>query len=151
MDESDVSEVIPGLWIGNVKSALNEQYREKRNISYIVDTTNKLNALNKLNYLNITVKDKNDNCYDNLTEIYDRTSNFIYEGMKKKKGVLVVCERNYHVSASIVVAFLFKYLHIDYLSGIVYMNSIKKESIVNNSCLLAGLFKYYTNVKYPPK
>ena len=147
-NEKDASEIIPNMWIGNFKAAYNPEFINKYNIKFIINASKTIANIfeskhnTPITYLTIPIDDK-DMCFENLNKIYDKTNKFIYTALHNKVGVLIHCKNGKHISASIAVAFLIKYIKIDYLSAIIYINSIRKCSLISDTCMLHGLFKYY--------
>ena len=145
-NEKDVSEILPGLWLGNQEAAIDRKFLSEFKIKYIINITKDVpNMYKDITYLHIPVDDI-DTCSMNLVKLYDEATAFIMSGLSRKENVLVHCKRGHHRSASVVGAFLMKYLGIDYLSTITYINSIRNCAMVRNTCMMNGLFKYYVHV-----
>lgn len=143
--EKDVSEIIPNLWLGNYKSALNKNFLNKYNIKYIINLTKDIPNLylkEGINYLNIEVDDI-DTCHKDLNKIFDECYDYIYKAIKNKNSILVHCQKGHHRSASIVAAFLMRYLNLDYITTMTYINIKRKCALTRNSCMSIGLYKYY--------
>lgn len=148
--EKDVSEIIPNLWLGNHKAATSKKFIDKFNIKYIVNITpNVPNVFSHVEYLHIPVRDK-ETCNKELNKIFDDAGKFILSGLKAGSGVLVHCMMGHHRSASVVVAFLMKYLETEYLQAITYINSLRRCALVRNTCMTNALFAYSVHIRTNP-
>ncbi|ARF09001.1 dual specificity phosphatase [Catovirus CTV1] len=145
--EKDVTEIIPNLWLGNYKSALSRKFIEKRKIKYVINLTKHIPNIfqkNGVKYLNILIDDS-DTCFKDQTPIFDQCCEFILNAIKRKESILVHCQKGHHRSASIVAAFLIKYLNLDYITTVSYINIKRKCALTRNSCMTQGLYQYYIN------
>lgn len=145
----NVSEILENLWIGNYKNSFDRNFIGRFNIKKIVNLTNDVpNIFRTVQYLQIPIKN-NEICTKNLNKMYDKITEFIYDGIKNKCGVLVFCRSGDVRSASIGVAFLIRYLRIDFFDAIRYINHIRKCDIFGNegedikTCILRTLFLYH--------
>lgn len=146
--ENDVNEIIPNLWLGNVKSAYNKNFLQTykiKNIITIMDDFDKNYKYDDVIYLVIPIKDKNA-CTKNMTNIFDITTKFIYNSLANNEPILVHCKKGHHRSAAIVAAFLIKYLNADYLKTLQYINHLRPCAMRRNTCMGNHLFKYYLNI-----
>ena len=143
--EKDVTEVVPKLWLGNYKSAIDKRFLEIYKIKYIITVMD--NFDNKFKYDNITyisipIRDKQV-CSKNMIEIFDMVNDFIFEALKKKESVLVHCKKGHHRSAAIVASFLIKYYKMNYISSVLYINMLRKYALRRDTCMSKWLFKYF--------
>lgn len=146
--ENDVSEVIPNLWLGNVKAAYNKNFLEKykiKNILTIMDNFDNNKKFNTIKYLIIPIKDKH-SCNTNMIKIFDISTLFIYNSLKNNEGILVHCKQGHHRSASLVVAFLIKYLKTDYQRALQYIKYLRPCAVRRNTCMSNNLFTYYLHI-----
>ena len=146
--ETDVNEIIPNLWLGNYKAAYDKSFLQKYNIKYILTIMEDFNIKYKydtITYLNIPVKDK-DTCVKNLIQLFNTTGEFINNALMKRTGVLIHCKKGHHRSASVVAAFLIKYLNIDHVSAVLYINYLRPCALKRNTCMTNGLFRYYQHI-----
>jgi protein-tyrosine phosphatase len=143
--EKDVSEILPGVWLGNSSSALDIDFLTKFKITYIINVTKDVpNKYNHIKYLHIPIDDI-DACSINLIRLFDKATEFIMSVLSKNEKILVHCKKGHHRSASVVAAFMMRYLKIDYLSAITYINNVRNCAMVRNTCMMNGLFKYYVH------
>lgn len=146
--EKDVDEVIPNLWLGNIKSAYNKDFMDKYNIKYvltIMDSFDDKYKYNDITYLVVPIKDVN-SCSRNMNEIFDISTLFILNALQNNIGILVHCKKGHHRSASIVAAFLIKYLKVNYISSMAYINYLRPCALVRKTCMADNLFSYYTHI-----
>jgi hypothetical protein len=78
-----------------------------------------------------------------MNHIFEKTNEFIFAGLKEKKSVLVFCDYGTNISSSIIAGFLIKYLKLDFLTSIMYVNSIRKCGLAESSCIINALYNYY--------
>lgn len=144
--EKDVSEILPGLWLGNYKAAISSKFIKKHEISCIINISDDVpNLFDKIDYLHIPIKDSSIcllNTYRS-TKLYDITTDFINQCLLNGKNILVHCKRGHHRSACVVAAYLIKYRNFEYSNAINYINSIRKCALVRNTCMMKALLKYY--------
>lgn len=145
--EEDAIEIIPNLWLGNYKIALNKNFLTNNKIKYIINITKDIPNLDidNINYLNIKINDI-DTCYKNLNNIFEICYNYIYNAIKNNKSILIHCQKGHHRSATIIAAFLLKYLKLDYITVLTFINSKRKCALTRNSCMTIGLYKYYLDL-----
>lgn len=145
--ENDVDLIIPNLWLGNKKAALDENFIRSNNIKYVVNVTDGIHCpFQFVTYYHIPIKDKK-MCNDELKKVMysyiDTALEFILKGLREHVGVLVHCRKGHHRSANIVLLFLMKYLKIGYIPGIIYINNIRPFSLRRNTCVNKWIIDYY--------
>lgn len=144
--EKDVSEIYPGLWLGNYKSATSYEFIKKHDIKCIVNVTKDIpNNFDDIDYLHIPINDK-DICsksIDRILKLYDISTEFINSCLQKKYNILVHCKRGHHRSACIIVAYLIRYQNADLIDAINYIKSIRNYALVRYTCMMKGLVEYY--------
>lgn len=152
-DEKDVSEIIPNLWLGNYKSALSKNFISRHNIKYIINATKEYpNAFENddIKYLKIPFNDS-DSCYKDVNKMFDTCYIFILNALKEKSSILVHCKKGHHRSASIVASFLIRYLGLDYITIVLYINKLRKCALTRNACILRAVYEYYIKYSYLDK
>lgn len=143
--EKDVTEILPNLWLGNFISAMSDPFIKKFNIKYIINITKNVPSMFKyIEYLNIPISDS-DTENVNLNSFYDTTSKFIYDSLKTGNGVLIHCMRGHHRSASVVCAFLIRFLNINHLEAISYINSKRICALIRDTFMVKSLTNYYVH------
>lgn len=142
--ENDVDEVYPNLWLGNYNAAINKPFLDQYKIKYIITVMDNFDPsyiYHNITYITIPIKDS-DICSINMVRMMDLTSDLIYRILKKKVPVLVHCKRGHHRSATIVAAFLIKYLKMSHHSAISYINNLRGCALRRKTCMAQWLFKY---------
>lgn len=143
----DATEIIPNLWMGNYRSALSKEFINRANIKCIINLTSSIpNIFVSVNYLNLYLNDNNV-CEKDLISIYSKCSDFIYDCLKRKEGILVHCNNGTHRSGSVIVAFLIKYMKIEYMNALNYVTKLANKNISTNKCINDGLYKYYLHTR----
>jgi dual specificity phosphatase 12 len=148
MIENDVNEIIPNLWLGNLRAAYNKDFLIRNNIKYIITIMDNFDCQFKyddITHLVIPFKDPL-LCFKNLIHLFDMSTDFIKNGLLDKKAVLVHCKNGHNRSASIVAGFLIKYIKIDYVTAIHYINHLRPGALKRDTCMTRGLFKYYLHL-----
>ncbi|CAH6421802.1 Dual specificity protein phosphatase [uncultured virus] len=143
--ENCMDEIIPGLWLGDYKSAFDKKLLEDKKINYIIRVMpdfDETERFSDIKYIQIPIKDKNV-CIKNLNLLFELINFFIKYLLENKKNVLIHCKRGHHRSAVIVASFLIKFLNIEYINSIAYINSIRPCALRRDTCMVRGLFKYY--------
>ncbi len=165
--EPDVSEIIPGLWLGNERAAQNKSFLDSNNIVFIVrimvtDSNyykgkkeigrTKIGVIlgdadKRVHYV-ISVKDEH-TCFIELNSLFDELCQFIVfalsYGQQHKCGILIHCKKGHHRSASVVGAFLIKHLNVDYVVAVSYINGLRRCALRRDTCMSKGLFRFYMN------
>lgn len=108
------NEIFYNLWLGDI--------RDSRNKSFISDMDVIINCTTNLPYL-----DENKECYRvsvednlekneiiNLYKLFDPTINYIHEKLRQQKKVFVHCYAGKQRSASVVCAYMMKYLKLNF-------------------------------------
>jgi len=147
--EHGVDLIIPNLWLGNHKAALDENFIKSSNIKYIVNVTDGINCpFSFVTYYHIPIKDKrmcSGESKSAMFEYIDSAIEFIRKGLQENVGVLVHCRKGHHRSANIVLIFLMKYLGIGYIPGAIYINNIRPFALKRNTCVNKWIVNYYRN------
>src|SRR5579863_6165121 len=144
--EYDVNEIIPKLWLGNFKASCNKQFLKKYNITNILTIMDNFHCqYNNVTHLTVPLKDINA-CSQNMIPIFDTCTTFINNCLVNNQSILVHCKKGHHRSAAIVVAYLIKYKHWDYVKAIKYINSLRPYALRRNTCMIQKLFEYYLHI-----
>lgn len=146
LPEADVDEIIPRLFLGNYKSSYSTQFIREHNIKYIIRVMPEFDndkIYNNVIYIHIPIKD-DQTCLKNLNNLYEYTSDTIAKILlyKKDAGILVHCKRGHHRSAAVIVAFLIKYLKLNFNTGIKYINDKRPCALRRRSCMVIALENY---------
>lgn len=142
--EYDVNEIIPGLWLGNLKSAYSKSFLDKYKITNILTLYEEFDYTKKysnINYMIIPIRDRDLDSIK-LNELFDITGQFIYQALKKKENILVHCKKGHHRSGATVAAFLIKYCKFEYEKAIKYINSLRPCALRRDKYMSKELFSY---------
>ena len=82
--------------------------------------------------------------------LFEITNRFIYEALNHDKGILVLCYAGHHRSASVVLAFLLKYLNIPFETAIKYIRSIRPSTLRRKTRMVISAYKYYKYITQDP-
>lgn len=144
--ENSADEILPNLWLGDYKSSLNKKFLLNNHIKFIIRLTKtKYPEYPGIRYITIRIDD-NELCTNNdvdIINIFNKTSDIIKEALVNNYGILVHCKRGHHRSASVVCAFLMKYIKVDYVASIMYINNIRKCALRRDTCIGKYLYRYH--------
>lgn len=150
--EPMATEILPNLFLGNVKAAESESFLDKHKIRCIIRILEYENIprevkisyqkIDDIHHFSIPIRDM-DTCLINLNKIFDKTSLIIKTFLRSNKAVLVHCKRGHHRSATVVAAFMIKHLKTDYISTVKYINSKRGCALRRDTCMVRWLFRYY--------
>ena len=140
-EETEMSQILPNLWVGNIKGSNNKNLLINNNINVIINCT-KINnkRINNIIYHNFKFKDNLLGCVklhqniDKLVEVIDKYIN-------ENKNILIHCKRGHRRSVSIIILYLIK-------KGYTYQDAInlvklKRKYILPNRGLLKDYLKLY--------
>lgn len=142
--ESWANELIPGLWLGNKKSAVDINFLRRENIQYIIRILDNFPAeerVSGINYLYFPIDDENI-CGADLDRVFNEANSFIKKGLQNKKGILVHCKAGHHRSASLVAAYLIKELNVKYSTAVAYINFLRPCALRRETCMARALFSW---------
>lgn len=149
INENDADQIIPNLWLGNKRSALDKNFMRANNINYIVNVTDTIPcAFSFITYYHIPIKDKKmckSHNRETMFTYIKYAMEFIFNGLISNKGVLVHCKKGHHRSANVVLIFLMKYLNIGYIPAMIHINNIRPYSLKRNACINKWVINYYRN------
>ncbi|CAF0884529.1 unnamed protein product [Didymodactylos carnosus] len=134
-----LTEIIPGLYLGNEADAKNYDLLEKNNIKSIINVTTCVPCYfeSELDYLRLPC---NDTSGQNLTEYFnENTFQFIKNSLDNKKNVLIHCKAGISRSPAILIAYLMNYHHSEFRTMNDAYNHVKqKRSIVSPNLNFMG-------------
>ncbi len=121
-------EILPNLWLGNILDARNKEFMEK--IDVVINCSKNIPFYSKKS-LNIRIRVNDDLTELEITNLYKYLHNVtavIHKHLRDNKIVLVHCYAGKQRSASIVCAYIMRYLNISYIEATDLMRS--KRSVV---------------------
>ena len=101
-----MTEIIPGLFLGNKQNACDETFLQKNNIARILNCAKEIPPQKNLYCLHIQAEDVSS--YD-LSQHFVQANEFIHETLESKKNLLVHCVHGVSRSATLVIAYLIVY------------------------------------------
>ncbi len=103
------NEIIPNLWLGNIKDSANKEFIDKMDI--IVNCTKDIPFFNNTKKcIRIPVEDNLEKVeIANLYKFLDKITTFIHTQLRQGKKVFVHCFAGKQRSASVITAYLMKY------------------------------------------
>jgi len=106
-----VCEIIPGLWLGNINIAKNNEFFTIYNINTIINCSTDIPFYS--NYTKNIRISVNDNLkkfeIDRMFDYLDKACNLIHEKLLNSESILVHCFAGKQRSATLVCAYLMKY------------------------------------------
>lgn len=127
-DTFEATQIVPNLWVGDIRSPCNKDSLKENNIEMIVSAVYGAKAHHPFhfNYEKANLRDvENENIIGEIERLLPQ----IREEITRGKGVLVHCMQGASRSASIVAAYLMKYHSMESEEAINFMKS--KRSCVN--------------------
>ena len=111
----NATEVVRGLWIGNMQASADEDFFRHANIGAVVNATRDLPNkwamphMGAVEYMRVPVDDS-DGEIDRMTQFLPHAASFIYKNRDlEKKSVLIHCHAGIQRSATIVAIYLNHY------------------------------------------
>jgi len=131
--EECANEILSGLWLGNILDAKNKEFISSLDI--VVNCSKDIPFLSK-NTKNIRIPiddnlDKQE--IKNLLKFLPKITSFIHTSLTNNKNILVHCYAGKQRSASVIVAYLIKYLNISLDKAILLVRS--KRDIIFTPCI----------------
>ncbi|TDL15593.1 phosphatases II [Rickenella mellea] len=120
---TDMDEVLPNLWIGDMWSAKDVSALKKRNIRSVVSVMRgQVDSRNGFKHCHIPVDDSET---EDLLRHFPKCIQFMEEELSKGFGVLVHCQAGISRSATIVTAYLMFTQQIDSLSALKLVEKVR--------------------------
>lgn len=140
-----VSEILPGLWLGNEAASQNIDFIKSKNIEIIINCTSEISFISnnlpnskQLKKYRINLDNpgpvcaNKSKCEDN--NIYKMAmslpiiTDIIHYWYSKNKNILIHCHSGVQRSAAVMAAYLMRFKDMDYNNSINYI--LKKRNIV---------------------
>jgi protein-tyrosine phosphatase len=143
-NNTDLHEVYDNIYIGNISTAYNKQKLKELRIKNVITAISGMHEIypKDFNYKLVDILDINK---QNLMPVFDDTSDFIEECIKKGEKVYVHCMCGVSRSVSIVCAYLARNHQIKPLNSLKLIKEIRNVANPNPS-FLQQLENYYTIV-----
>lgn len=139
-----VCEVMPGLWLGNIKIAQNLSFFETNDIHCVINCSKDLPFYcNKCENIRISVNDDlKISEINKLYEYFDKAADFINSRLLDNKNILVHCYAGKQRSASIIVVYLMKYCDLSLKNSIIVLKSKREIVFTPTINFRKSLLKY---------
>ncbi len=139
-----MSEILPGLWLGNLNCTYDYEFLHEARISHVVtilESDHGTPAMADLHLKQLSIR-----MYDSDTEpiydVFERACAFIHMGLTKGSGVYVHCLMGMSRSPTLVAAYLIKYHGLSDKEAIDFL--VSKRPIVDpNDGFRAALARWY--------
>ncbi|KRZ91133.1 Dual specificity protein phosphatase 16, partial [Trichinella sp. T8] len=153
---SGPTKILPFLYLGSQKDAMDEQLLKKYGINYVLNisvASPKPEFLQEENFLRIPV---NDSYNDKLLPYFDQTFRFVDKVRETNANVLVHCLAGISRSPTLAIACVMRYLHMtseeaynvfDFRRSINRSQSDKRPSISPNFNFLGQLLEFERRLK----
>uniref|UniRef100_A0A1I7ZBT9 Dual specificity protein phosphatase 14 n=1 Tax=Steinernema glaseri TaxID=37863 RepID=A0A1I7ZBT9_9BILA len=150
-NSSGMNEILPGLYLGNLKDSKDEEQLEEKKIGFIVSAHRSLdkNAENKAaKKLKCTVMRIaiNDNPGEDIEQYFSTVCAFIHAARLQEGNVLVHCLMGVSRSAAFVAAYLLCATHLNYEDVFAFI-SAKRPMVNPNFGFRMQLYKYCTSAR----
>jgi len=109
-----MAEIIPNLWIGNIRHAQNLEFLAKHKITTIINCTTKYpfpssHSLN-IKKIRLPVRDRGvEQDFDVMLQCLHQIVPVIFQYLEQGERILIHCYAGCHRSVTVVLAFLVKY------------------------------------------
>lgn len=116
-----VNEILPGLWLGDIRSSNDLIFLKAKKIKVIINCTHQFESIKNPEFekYRISVIDNMDPVQIALMySMLDKVSDIIYSALGNGKNVLVHCFAGRQRSFAVIVAFLMKYAHLPYTDAV---------------------------------
>ena len=117
------TQILNGLWLGNIIDSKNLEFLE--GIDIIINASTDIPFVsNKTKNIRVSVKDNLEK--EQIIKLYtylDNITEFIYNSLMDNKKIFVHCYAGKQRSATIICAYLMKYLNLSYKSSTELMKS----------------------------
>ncbi|KRZ60079.1 Dual specificity protein phosphatase 16 [Trichinella nativa] len=143
---SGPTKILPFLYLGSQKDAMDEQLLKKYGINYVLNisvASPKPEFLQEENFLRIPV---NDSYNDKLLPYFDQTFRFVDKVRETNANVLVHCLAGISRSPTLAIACVMRYLHMTSEEAYKYVKD-KRPSISPNFNFLGQLLEFERRLK----
>ena len=141
-------EIIPNLWLGNIKIAQNNTFFEKYNIDCVINCSNDIPFYsNYTKNIRIAVNDNlKSSEIDKMYSYLHKACDIINKYLSLNKKILVHCYAGKQRSACVIAAFLIKYADMTLKKSIIAIKSKRLISFTPNINFLDALKKFNTDL-----
>ncbi|MEM3062322.1 MAG: dual specificity protein phosphatase family protein [Nitrososphaerota archaeon] len=131
-----MTEILPGLWLGNIENASSLHFVKNNNIEIIINVSKDIPNYfeNYITYFRIPVDDPGPGREDENTEIMNSILPYIscviknFRQGKKRYNILVHCHAGAQRSPTIIAAYILRFCTI-FIPGFGYISDLKNTPI----------------------
>lgn len=123
-------EILPNIWIGSHKDALNNKFIKNNHIQVIINCTKTIpfSKLQNIKKIRIPVNDSlKDEDIELLYQYFDKTNKILNQTFSSLTPVLVHCYAGKQRSATVIAAFIMEVTKLDKLDIIAMIKSKKNN------------------------
>ena len=137
---SNVSQILPGLWIGDIHSATNIQFLKSRGITYILNCSQntKIPITKTIHY----PKEVSYRICRNLHHDIDWIIDSIEKKLINNNNILIFCESNLHNSPTVALIYMLKYGKLDLNTAFMFIKS-KNNTIFKPECKHLDFIRFF--------
>jgi len=147
MKENDVDKIFSNIWLGNFRTALSEKFIRDNNIKYIINATIEIpNLFNNIEYYNFSYRDFNVCGKNDMNDYFNETSEFIKKALEKNENILIHCKKGHNRSATIIMAFMIKYLKCTPLESKLHIQKFRKTALLKETCMTQAIINFYKSL-----
>lgn len=145
----NVCEILPNLWLGNIKIAQTLSFYSDHNVDCVINCSKDLPFYNeKCKNIRVSVHDNlKKEEIERLFDYFDTCSDFINIHLKQNSTILVHCYAGKQRSASIILAYLMKYANINLYDGVNLIQSKRFQAFTPGINFISSLEKYEKYIK----
>jgi predicted protein tyrosine phosphatase len=144
-----MSEIIPDkLFLGDINYTYDTEFLKEYNIKHIItilESEHKTKAMIDLHISHVSIK-LNDSMFEPIYDVFDFTTNYIHNALKKNESVLVHCFAGISRSPTIVIAYLIKYHNLKFEEAFDFVRK-QRIQICPNEGFIEALIKYESTCK----
>jgi len=102
--DADAHEIVPGLWIGNLRAASSPKWLHDHGITHVLNVgADKVEKLPGINYMRFEIEDDPSS---NIAQLFDKAEAFITDALSSGGRILVHCHAGISRSCTIVAMYL---------------------------------------------
>ncbi|KAK0417827.1 hypothetical protein QR680_013231 [Steinernema hermaphroditum] len=145
-NSTGMDEILPGLFLGNLRDSKDAQQLEEKRIEFVVSAHRSLEKFPethsterpKCKVLRVAI---NDNPAENIEQYFSTVCAFIHAARLQEKNVLVHCLMGVSRSAAFVAAYLLSATHLNYEEVFSFLSS-RRPMVNPNFGFRMQLYKY---------
>jgi hypothetical protein len=144
-DIPDAHEIVPGIWLGNRKAALNDRWLKQNNISVVFNATKDLPFSPSIKKQYRIPVDDNLQPQEirNMTQWSHETVYKVLEEKNRGNKILIHCAAGMQRSAAIVAMYLISTRGISWHQAITYIQGIRPIAFRPNPNFKDSIIEFY--------